>query len=313
MRKGLTGARSLCAIALISGAVFGAAADAQAAAPPPAGAVVSPDGKRAAWVGDGGKSVWNETRASASAEWRDPERLLAIRGTVGKLVFSPDSTQLAFENPRGDHAFIAVYDLKANKLGYADPSFGSDSAPSWSADGKQLSFVRSYGGAAVPVTAPAPSFGPWIDRRPGTDDTFKVADILQAPISYGPEASGDGRSVAYITREATTRAIYFMRSGTPSRRVVNYPDDDGRELSAARRLTRRRRHRLRARQLAQQRRRDPQPGLGCRHAASPRLRRPVARRRAADARRRAGARLHAGRQDARLGQRHERDERLAHV
>jgi len=41
---------------------------------------------------------------------------------------------------------------------------------------------------------------------------FTVADILQAPISYGPEASGDGRSIAYITREARSRAIYFMRS-----------------------------------------------------------------------------------------------------
>ncbi len=225
MRRGLLGA-------LVSGAAFCAiAATAHAAAPPPAGAVLSPDGKRAAWVGDGGQSVWNETRASPAGEWRDPERLLAIRGTVGKLVFSPDSKQLAFENPRGDHAYIAVYDLKANKIGYADPSFGVDSAPAGRRTARSLSFVRTYGGPAVPVTAPVPSFGPWAQPPARTNDVFKVADILQAPISYGPEASGDGRSVAYITREATARAIYFMRSGTPSRRVVNYPDDDGRELS----------------------------------------------------------------------------------
>src|SRR3954453_17786721 len=155
MRRGLLGA-------LVSGAAFCAvAATAHAAAPPPPGAVLSPNSRRAAWVSADAKSVWNETRASASGEWRDPERLLSIRGTVGKLVFSPDSRQLAFENPRGDHAYIAVYDLKANKLGYADPSFGVDSAPSWSADGTSLSFVRTYGGPAVPVTAPVPSFGPW--------------------------------------------------------------------------------------------------------------------------------------------------------
>jgi dipeptidyl aminopeptidase/acylaminoacyl peptidase len=224
MRWGLLGA-------LVWGAAIGCYAAPAYAAPPPDGAVLSPDAKRAVWTAEDAKSVWSETRASPTAQWRDAERLLAIRGTVGKLVFSPDSKQLAFENPRGDHAFIAVYDLKTNKLGYADPSFGTDSAPVWSADGTQLSFVRSYGGAPVPVTAPAPSFGKWSMPPVRTNDVFTVADILQAPISYGPEPSGDGRSIAYITREATARAIYFMRSGTPSRRVVNYPDDDGRELS----------------------------------------------------------------------------------
>src|SRR5215213_2335872 len=103
LRNGLMGARSWYAIALVSGVVLGAgAAQARAAAPPPAAAALSPDGKRAAWVSADAKSVWNETRASGSADWRDPERLLSIRGTVGKLVFSPDSKQLAFENPRGD-------------------------------------------------------------------------------------------------------------------------------------------------------------------------------------------------------------------
>jgi dipeptidyl aminopeptidase/acylaminoacyl peptidase len=227
------GARSWCTIALVSGVAFGTAVTAaHAAAPPPAGAVLSPDGKRAAWASADAKSVWNETRASASAEWRDPERLLSIRGTVGKLVFSPDGKQLGFENPRGDHAFIAVYDLPTNQIGYVDPSFGIDSAPIWSPDGTQMSFLRSFPGSAdQAVTAPVPSFAKWTVPPVRTNDVFTVADILQAPISYGPEASGDGRSVAYITREAESRAIYFMRSGTPSRRIVNYPDDDGRELS----------------------------------------------------------------------------------
>src|SRR4051812_41908017 len=108
-------------IALVSGVAFGATAAAAEAAPPPAAAVLSHDGKRAAWASDDHKSVWDQTRASASADWRDPERLLSIRGTVGKLVFSPDDKRLAFENPRGDHGFIAVYDFKANEIGYADP------------------------------------------------------------------------------------------------------------------------------------------------------------------------------------------------
>jgi Tol biopolymer transport system component len=50
-------------------------------------------------------------------------------------VFSPAGKQLALENPRGDHGFIAVYDLKTNRIGYVDPSFGTDGAPAWSPDG----------------------------------------------------------------------------------------------------------------------------------------------------------------------------------
>jgi dipeptidyl aminopeptidase/acylaminoacyl peptidase len=219
--------------ALVSGVVLATtAATAHAAAPPPAGAVLSHDGKRAAWASDDHKSMWDQTRATATGTWRDPERLLSIRGTVGTIAFSPDDGRIAFENPRGDHGFIAVYDLKTNKIGYADPSFGTDTGPVWSPDGTQLSFTRSFvGSASQPVTAPVPSFGPWTPPPVRTNDTFTVKDILQAPISYGPEASGDGRSIAYVVRAAEDRAIYFMRSGTPSRKIVDYPNDDGRELS----------------------------------------------------------------------------------
>ncbi len=232
MRTCLTGARSWCAVALASMAAIGTAATTAEAAAPPPGAVLSPDGRRAAWASDDAKSIISETRANAEADWRDPERLLSIRGTVGKLVFSPDSKQLAFENPRGDHGFIAVYDVQTDKIGYVNPSFGTDRAPAWTPGGREISFTRSYPGIPdQPLTEPAPAFGPWKQPPVRRNDVFKVADILQAPISYGPEASGDGRSIAYVTREAYDRGIYFMRSGGPSHRIVNYPDDDGQELS----------------------------------------------------------------------------------
>ncbi|GAA5185417.1 hypothetical protein GCM10023322_29420 [Rugosimonospora acidiphila] len=220
------------ALALAPAVVFGTPAAANGA-PPPSGAVLSPDGKRAAWVSaDDATSIWSETRTNSRAHWHAPERLLSIRGTVGKLAFSPDSKQLAFENPRGDHGFIAVYDVKKDKIDYVDPSFGTDSAPAWRPGGRQISFVRSYPG--IPdqqLTEPAPSFGRWTPPPPRANDTFTVADILQAPISYGPQASGDGRSVAYVTREAYDRGIYFMPSGGSSRQIVSYPNDDGQELS----------------------------------------------------------------------------------
>ena len=275
MRKGLMGARSWCAIALVSGVAFGAA-------PRPhtrprrrrPGRCCRPTASgRRGWPTDG-KSVWNETRASASAEWRDPERLLSIRGTVGKLVFSPDSKQLAFENPRGDHAFIAVYDLKTNKIGYADPSFGTDSAPVV-VGRRHAALVRAQlrRVAGQPVTAPVPSFGPWSPPPVRTNDVFKVADILQAPISYGPEAVRRRPldRLHHARGDRPRDLLHALRHAVAPRRQL--PRRRRPRALAARRLARRRRDRLRARQLAEQRRRDPQPGLGRRHAAPAGLRR----------------------------------------
>ena len=216
-------------------------------------AVVSPDGKRAAWPGDG-RSVWNQTRASASAEWRDPERLLSIRGTVGKLVFSPDGKQLGFENPRGDHGFIAVYDLKANKIDYVDPSFGIDSGPVWSADG-QMSFVRRIRGVAdQPVTAPVPSFGPWSRPPVRTNDVFtspRTSCRRRSPTGPRPPATA-ARSPTSPARRRPRDLLHALRHAVAPHRQL--PERRRPRALAARDLARRRRGRVRARQLAEQRR-----------------------------------------------------------
>ena len=59
-----------------------------------------------------------------------------------------------------------------------------------------------------------------------------MAAILATPYIDPPTPSGDGHSLAYMTREAESRNVYFLRVGAEARRLVNYPDDDGRELSA---------------------------------------------------------------------------------
>jgi dipeptidyl aminopeptidase/acylaminoacyl peptidase len=211
-------------------AVAPAAAPAQA---PPADAELSPDGTRAAWASEDGKSMFSATRPSTAADWRTPVRLLTIRGTIEEIEFSPDADQIAFENPRNDtHAFIAVYDLGADRIMYVDPVFATDSDPDWSRNGRRISFTRSVAG--VPdraVTRPAPRPVAWTPPPARAGDQYRFQDLLAAPIAYTPVRSGDGQAIAYITWEATERAIYHMRLGDPARRIVHYPGDDGSDLS----------------------------------------------------------------------------------
>jgi prolyl oligopeptidase family protein len=115
---------------------------------------------------------------------------------------------------------------------YVDPVFATDSDPVWSGDGSHISFVRRVAG--VPdehATRDVSQLGRWTPPPGRAGDTYRLHDLLAAPIAYTPVRSGDGRSLAYITWEATERAIYFMRAGDRARRIVHHPGDDGLDLS----------------------------------------------------------------------------------
>jgi dipeptidyl aminopeptidase/acylaminoacyl peptidase len=214
---------------------------------PPTSAVISPDGRRSVWPSDDGRSVWSAVRKIGAAPWDAPSRLLTIRGTVRNLVFSPDGSKLAFENPRamtGGRAggsaaasadtwgFIVVFDINKRAIAYVDPQFGFDSAPSWSADGRQITFTRKFGDLpAAKLTKPVPEARRWTPPGPKPGDEFSLASALAIPFVYAPVASGDRRSIAYVTREGVNRNIYFLRLGTPAKLIVNFSGDDGQELT----------------------------------------------------------------------------------
>jgi dipeptidyl aminopeptidase/acylaminoacyl peptidase len=67
---------------------------------------------------------------------------LVVRGTNGGHSWSPDGSQLAFVSTRGDHSFVAIYDANTKKVHFIAPSVDSDSNAEWSADGKELVFIR---------------------------------------------------------------------------------------------------------------------------------------------------------------------------
>ena len=97
---------------------------------------VSPKGDRVAFVRRG--QLWIAPLDGKSAA----SQLLKARGECARPVWSPDGARIAFTSARGDHGFIAVYDVAANSVRYLDPSTDDDSAPEWSPDSRSIAFLR---------------------------------------------------------------------------------------------------------------------------------------------------------------------------
>ncbi len=96
---------------------------------------ISPDGATVAWILNG--QVWSMPLAAGK-----PAQLIHARGSAKDLRWSPDGALLAFTSNRGDHAFIAVYDVRGKTLHFLDPSVDTDQSPVWSPDGTQIAFIR---------------------------------------------------------------------------------------------------------------------------------------------------------------------------
>ena len=244
--------RALAAISLVLLLAPVQAATAQAQSAPstgtpstvPSHAIVSPDRGRAIWAKEDATGFWLAERGTPGSGWGQPRSLLSIRGAVRNPIFSPDGRRLAFENPRGGHAtgsngpsrhhmwgFIAVYDFANRHISYVNPSYGSDSAPVWSANGDRISYIRRAEGIADQrLTSPVPQAGVRAGTRSSFSQRSSLEAMLAAPILYQPATSADRRSIAFVAREGRERAVYFARLGQKARRVAEYEDDDGQEL-----------------------------------------------------------------------------------
>jgi dipeptidyl aminopeptidase/acylaminoacyl peptidase len=211
---------------------------------PPPSASLSPDALRAAWASDDRRHLLSATRSAPSSDWTAPDRLLSTRGRIGKIVFSPDGRRIAYEDQRtwlddgtasDKWQFIAVYDLASRQIEYVDPAFDLDTDPRWSQDGLSITFTRGVDGLlSSEVTRPVPAFSATATWQPPPllpSERFTMASIIATPYIEPPAPAGDGLSLAYLTREAESRNVYFLRVGEKARRLVNYADDDGRNLS----------------------------------------------------------------------------------
>jgi dipeptidyl aminopeptidase/acylaminoacyl peptidase len=67
---------------------------------------------------------------------------LVVRGQNHSEEWAPDGSRLAFVSSRGDHSFVAIYNVASKSISYLSPSVDSDSNSTWSLDGKRIAFVR---------------------------------------------------------------------------------------------------------------------------------------------------------------------------
>jgi dipeptidyl aminopeptidase/acylaminoacyl peptidase len=126
-------------------------------------AAISPLGTMLAYLHSNGE-VW-------SVDWKDanakPALLFKARGSLGSLLWSPDSKYLAFTSDRGDYGFVGVYSVTAKQLSYLDPGTTMDASPIWSPDSKRVAFLR---------TPPEPGEG-FKPKRAGEPWSIEAADV----------------------------------------------------------------------------------------------------------------------------------------
>ena len=95
---------------------------------------ISPRGT-IAYVKDG--QIW-----LSSLDGAEKPQQLVVRGQNFEPHWSPDGSKLAFVSARGDHSFIALYDVAAKSISFITPTVDSDTSFVWSLDGKHIAFVR---------------------------------------------------------------------------------------------------------------------------------------------------------------------------
>ncbi|HEY6323866.1 MAG TPA: prolyl oligopeptidase family serine peptidase [Thermoanaerobaculia bacterium] len=88
-----------------------------------------------------------EARTAAAATERSgatasAHQLLALQGDASQQRWSPDGKRLAFRLLRGDHSYIAVFELATERVVYLAPSVDRDEVPRWSRDGSRIAFIR---------------------------------------------------------------------------------------------------------------------------------------------------------------------------
>lgn len=130
-----------------------------------AGPELSPDGRWVLYVKDGQiyrARVMTGTLADSMQLGLKP--FIKAWGRQANPVWSPDGSKIAFTSDRGDHSFIALYDVQSRRVHFVSPSVDCDAMHTWSADGRHIAFIRKPG---VPFGRQAQQGSGGIGNPPG--------------------------------------------------------------------------------------------------------------------------------------------------
>jgi dipeptidyl aminopeptidase/acylaminoacyl peptidase len=115
---------------------------------------LSPDGQFAVWAAR--KQLWIAPISGATPA----HQITDLRGNNISPRWSPNGHSIAFVSDRGDHSFIAIYDLGHNSVRYLAPTTARDVMPRWAPHGKSLAFIRMPGVQGKLALIPEPP-APW--------------------------------------------------------------------------------------------------------------------------------------------------------
>jgi dipeptidyl aminopeptidase/acylaminoacyl peptidase len=173
---------------------------------------LSPDGRWVLFVKDG-----QIHRAAVDPGNTDPKTIdeappfFTTLGVNSDPVWSPDSKKVAFVTGRYDerqyfptqgqvttHSLIGVYDVDSRTISYLAPSVDRDTSPTWSADGRQIAFIRRPG---LPfghfATARLETIGR--DQVPAGFLTAKFAGGYNTSFMVADAATGEAREIWHNT------------------------------------------------------------------------------------------------------------------
>jgi len=135
--------------------------------------VFSGDGRQLAFTRKGELWLWRQATGA--------QRLATVAGKISRLDWSPDGSRLLFVDDRGDHSFVAVFDVAGARLRYLDPALGFAAEPRFSLDGERIAYIRLLD---PPADAPADG-GPYWSIRVVEVATGAAREVWTAPAGSG--------------------------------------------------------------------------------------------------------------------------------
>ncbi|MEO5761863.1 MAG: prolyl oligopeptidase family serine peptidase [Vicinamibacteria bacterium] len=180
----------------------------------------------------------------------DGKSIVKTRGGIAEVTLSPDGERLAFANPRGDHAFIGIYDFETQAVTHLDPSVDTDSNPVFSPDGSRIAFLRQAADSLALPFAPVREGEPWsihtFDFRSGV-----AKEVFRADRGKGSAFSGlaspkqilwsEDDRLSFVWEKTGWKNLYSIPStgGTPLNLIPGEHEiemavltNDGRDLLA---------------------------------------------------------------------------------